>query len=156
MNLAEIQKRNQVLRDYFAGRDWDLNHEHQLKRQLILNSATLLSSYPYLCDDEWEVEPSRAEQGRGDLIFTDGWGRYAVVEVKWLDPGQLNSGRTGATRRTSNRQKRRSVESQASQYAIVLSKLLSWYEEIIGYSYTNEQSMPQLQARLLGAWPKSG
>jgi hypothetical protein len=156
MNLAEIQKRNQVLRDYFAGRDWDLNHEHQLKRQLILNSATLLSSYPYLCDDEWEVEPSRAEQGKGDLIFTDGWGRYAVVEVKWIDLGHAAVNRTNATRRSSNRQKRRSVENQAQQYAVALSQLLAWYEEIVGYSYTNEQSMPQRQTRLLGTWLKSG
>jgi len=71
-------------------------------------STQLLPDYPYVIEDEWEVEPGRTDRGRGDLVFTDGAGCFAVVEVKWLD--LESTGRTGTTKRTSNRKKRRAVE----------------------------------------------
>jgi hypothetical protein len=104
VNQAEIQHRDQVLRAYFRGRGWDWNNEFLLKRKLILYSSQFLPQYPYVIDDEWEVEASRTDKGRGDLVFTNGAGSYAVVEVKWIDLEGL--ARDSATKRTSNRQKR--------------------------------------------------
>ena len=104
-----------MLREYFQGRDWDLNGEFVLKRKLFLESQQFLPDYLYVIEDEWEIEPGRTDQGCGDLVFTDGSGCFAVVEVKWLDLD--NTERTATTKRTSNRKKRRKVEEQALKYA---------------------------------------
>lgn len=142
MNLSEIEHRNQVLRAYFEGRNWDNNGEYALKRQLVLSSHQLLPRYPYVIEDEWEVEPGRTDKGRGDLVFTDGKGHFAVVEVKWIDI--QNSDRVGVTRRGSNRKKRRKVEKQAGDYAEILSKKYDCISHIEAYAFTNEQDCPQL------------
>jgi Holliday junction resolvase-like predicted endonuclease len=104
--------RDRVMRAYFEGRDWDQNPEFQLKRQLVLEGASELSAFPYLLDDEWEVVPGATEGGRGDLLFGDGQGGYAVVEVKYMNP--LGGGRTA---RTARNKKRKKVEEQARTYA---------------------------------------
>ncbi len=41
MEKAEIQRRDQVLRDYFKGLNWDKNNEYNLTRHLVLNSQEL-------------------------------------------------------------------------------------------------------------------
>ncbi|WOD37236.1 hypothetical protein [Nodosilinea sp. E11] len=148
MNQIEVKHRDSVLRAYFKGRDWDRNNERYLKQKFVTNSASFIPDYSYLIDDEWEVEPSRAEQGKGDLLFTDGAGRFAVVEVKWIDLEGPNGSRTGSTRRVSNRKKRRQVEEQAVRYAQALGRLLDSFSEIEGYSYTNVETTPQLQTKL--------
>ncbi len=141
MDIKEIEHRNQVLRAYFEGRDWDSNNEYALKRKLVLNSTKLLSKYQYVVEDEWEVEPSRSDKGRGDLVFTDGSGRFAVVEVKWIDIE--GGGRTGSTKRTSNRKKRRKVEEQAIDYANRWSKRFD-INQVEAYIFTNEQDCPMM------------
>jgi hypothetical protein len=143
MNLNEIQHRDRVLRAYFEGRNWDHNNEFALKRKLILNSKQILPQFPYVIDDEWEVEPSRTDQGRGDLLFSDGVGNYAVVEVKWIVIE--GNGRKGTTKRTGNRKKRRDVEKQAIAYADILLKRLEQAEFVAAYIFTNELDRPQLQ-----------
>jgi hypothetical protein len=140
VNQAEIQHRDQVLRTYFRGRGWDRNNEFLLKRQLILHSSKLLPRYPYVIDDEWEVEASYTDKGRGDLIFTDGAGYYAVVEVKWIDVE--GTGRQGTTKRGSNRQKRRKVEQQAIHYATCLLERLDDVVSVSAYIFTNECDYP--------------
>jgi hypothetical protein len=55
---SEVQHRDQVLRAYFQGRDWDENKEYALKRDLVLRSAELLPDFPYLFDDEWALPGS--------------------------------------------------------------------------------------------------
>lgn len=138
-----MQRRDQVLRAYFQGRDWDDNNEFALKRHLILNSHELLPGYPLLINDEWEAEPNRNQEGRGDLLFADGKDRYAVVEVKWLD--LTNSGRTTRTSRTKKRQK---VKEQAVDYTNALARRLETFVQIEGYWFTNECPMPQLAKKL--------
>ena len=59
MNQSEFQRRDQLMRAYLQGRDWDGNKEFGLKRHLILNGDELLPDYPFVIDDEWEVEPNR-------------------------------------------------------------------------------------------------
>ena len=145
VDRREIEHRDQVLRTYFKGRDWDQNGEYQLKRQLVLNSDGLLPHYPYVIEDEWEVEAGRADKGRGDLVFTDGAGCFAVVEVKWIDLD--GSQRTGSTKRVSNRKKRRTVEQQAIDYANnyleLLLKKRKAVESVEGYIFTNEEERPR-------------
>lgn len=138
IDRSEVQRRDEVLRAYFQGRDWDENQEYALKRDLVLRSAELLPDYPYLFDDEWEVEANRTQDGKGDLIFTDGEGRYAVVEVKWLDLD--NSGKTTRNNRTKKRQK---VQEQAITYAYELKQKLDDSAQVSAYWFTNECSRPQ-------------
>jgi hypothetical protein len=66
------------------------------------------------------------------------------VEVKWLD--LESTGRTGTTKRTSNRKKRRAVEEQALTYANYYTELaLSAFEtvrRIEAFVFTNEYQQP--------------
>lgn len=145
MDQTDIEHRDQVLRSYFRGRDWDRNSEYALKRQLVLNSMKFLPGYPYVIEDEWEVESGRTDKGRGDLVFTDGEGCFAIVEVKWIDLEGI--GRSGPTKRTSNRKKRRTVEQQGLDYAVdylkILSKGTAIVKRVEAYAFTNEQEHPQ-------------
>ncbi|NJN87461.1 MAG: hypothetical protein HC881_15580 [Leptolyngbyaceae cyanobacterium SL_7_1] len=145
MDQREIEHRNQVLHAYFEGRDWDKNNEYTLKRKLVLDGKQLLPNYPYVIEDEWEVEPGRTDRGRGDLVFTDGNGRFAIVEVKWID--LQSTGRTGSTRRGSNRKKRRTVEEQAASYAEIYAKLifdeLDTVKQVEAFVFTNEYEQPR-------------
>jgi hypothetical protein len=146
MNINEIQHRDEVLRAYFQGRDWDKNEEYLLKRKLILDSDQLLPEYQYVIEDEWEVESGRADQGCGDLVFTDGSGHFAVVEVKWID---LKSSDTASNKRTK---KRKAVKEQAIIYAEIYEQKLSsinpsTVKKIEAYVYTNEDKKPQIQGR---------
>lgn len=140
MNQSDIEHRDRVLRAYFAGRDWDVVGEYGLKRELVLRSPQLLPDYPFLVDDEWECEPGRADEGRGDLVFTDGDGRFAAVEVKYLDLNQNSSavGKKGSTRRNTNTKKRRKVESQARDYAGKLRAKLNGARSVEAYYFTND------------------
>lgn len=147
MDYREIKHRNKVLRAYFEGRAWDKNSEYTLKRKLVLDSAQLLPSYPYLIEDEWEVESGRTDKGRGDLVFTDGTGCFAVVEVKWID--LENTGRTSSTKRTH---KRKNVRKQATSYANIYAKqaldrleTVKWVEAFV---FTNECDYPNLLEKI--------
>jgi hypothetical protein len=145
MEYERILHRDKVLHCYFAGRDWDENDEYTLKRKLVLNRNILLPQYPYVIEDEWDVIDSRTDLGRGDLVFTDGTGCFAVVEVKWIDLDGLL--REGKTRRESNRQKRRKVEEQATKYADRYRAKLSADKLIVvksieAFYFTNEYDKP--------------
>ncbi len=138
MKLRDIKRRDQVLRTYFHGRDWNENSEYGLKRQLIQNSQELLPDYKYVVEDEWEVVSNRPQHGKGDLVFTDGNGCFAVIEVKWID--LIDSTRKGTTRRNSNTKKRRKVESQAIEYAecYANSAGLDADSKVEAFVFTNE------------------
>jgi hypothetical protein len=144
MEPSQIQHRNRVLRAYFEGRNWDKNSEYVLKRKLVLSSNQLLPKYPYVIEDEWEVEPGRTDKGRGDLVFTDGINCFAIVEVKWIDLESI--GRTGSTKRASNTKKRRTVEAQAISYANIYAKQacerLDTVKLVEAFMFTNEHDQP--------------
>jgi hypothetical protein len=146
VDQREIEHHNRVLRAYFEGRNWDRNGEYALKRKLVLSSTQLLPNYSYVIEDEWEVEPGRTDKGRGDLVFTDGDGCFAVVEVKWID--LVSTGRTGSTKRASNRKKRRAVEEQAISYARIYAELacseLDPVKRVEAVMFTNEYDRPFL------------
>lgn len=130
---VEIQHRDRVLETYFEGRDWDRNNEYALKRELVMKRAQLLPDYPFIFDDEWQADPNREQAGKGDLIFADGHGNFAVVEVKWINHEQRGS--TGSTRRT---QKRKKVKKQASKYRDLLAEKLGSDFRVEGFYFTND------------------
>jgi hypothetical protein len=146
MHRGETEHRDQILRAYFNGRNWDKNNEYFLKRELVLNSHKLLPNYPFVIEDEWEAESSRTDKGRGDLVFTDAIGSFAIVEVKWIDLEGV--GRIGSTKRTSNRKKRRTVEQQAVHYATIYAELalkrLDIVKRVEAFIFTNEFPQPVL------------
>ena len=104
--------RDTVLRAYFVGKNWEENPEFRLKRRLVLNPPQELSRFALIIEDEWEVTPGQAKEGRGDLVFADGLGEYAVVEVKYL-----NHERTGRAARQARKERREHVQEQAKKYA---------------------------------------
>jgi hypothetical protein len=135
IDRADIEHRDRVLRAYFEGRNWDGNNEYALKRKLVMNSLELLPDYPFVIDDEWEVKPSRGDQGKGDLIFTNGEGRFAVVEVKWIDLE-----RRGKTVRTGRNKDRKKVKEQAARYRDILAEKLGPDFHVEGYYFTNNEA----------------
>jgi hypothetical protein len=112
MDRAEAEHRDRVLRAYFEGRDWSGGAEFTLIRELVISGHALLEGFPFLVDYEWEVEQGRSQEGRGDLLFANGEGNFAVVEAKWIDLD--SSGKTSRRRRTGHRGK---VFDQAYFYA---------------------------------------
>lgn len=132
--------RDRVLRAYFAGKDWDENPEAKLKRQLVLDGHPVLARFPYLIDDEWEVCPGATNLGRGDLVFTDGQGAFAVVEVKYIDRE-----RTGRTARAKRNDSRGKVIDQARSYAAMLS--CRYPQDVVAaepYAFTNESGLERV------------
>jgi hypothetical protein len=147
MDKDEIIRRSIILHAYFEGKNWDKNEEFCLKRDLILNRDRLLPKYPFIIEDEWEVIDNLSNCGRGDLVFTDGEGSFAVVEVKWLDLDNLS--KTAKTRRESNRKKRNKVIDQADEYARIYWQKLDKGASVVpksvdAFYYTNELDCPRL------------
>ncbi|MEO1744208.1 MAG: hypothetical protein AAFR99_20675 [Cyanobacteria bacterium J06629_9] len=143
MELSEIRRRDQVIRAYIEGRDWDSIGEYALKRQLVLESRRLLPDYPYVIDDEWDVEPGHTQHGRGDLIFTDGRGCFAVVEVKYIDLGGVNRTGSSRTKRTRNNRKRKKLREQAPKYLDCLAVKLGTAIRLEAYIFSNQNDLPQ-------------
>lgn len=127
-------QRNRVLREYIAGRTWDMNPEFQLLRNLVVDGHPLLVEFPLVYDYEWEVTPGRTDGGCGDLVFTDGDGNFAVVEVKFIDIG-----RTGHTVRVKRTKARSQVRDQARAYAEALRRSLDHEAVTVrAFALTNE------------------
>ena len=129
----EAARRDRVMRAYFLGKDWDRNEEFQLKRRLVCESHRLLPAFPFLVDDEWEVVSGMTNLGRGDLLFTDGACRFAVVEVKFIDVG-----RTGHTARVKRTRSRGLVIEQARTYARAMVERLGQPGLVRAFTWTNE------------------
>ena len=81
--------------------------EAALTKALLANPPACLNGFSYLHDREWTVCPSGNHMGIGDLVFSDGQGLFAVIEVKHIGldiSGELK------------RLKRRKVLKQALKY----------------------------------------
>src|SRR4051812_49369098 len=65
-----------VLRAYLIDKDFDLHPEAELKRKFVMNEPTndayqaFWASFPYIFKDEWEPQPGRTHEGKGDLLCT--------------------------------------------------------------------------------------
>jgi len=132
MDDSEAVRRDQVLRAYFEGRDWDEGAEARLTRELVLHSAEVLPDYPYLVDHEWEEVPGRSQDGRGDLLFSDGQGAFAVVELKSI----LGSGK--------NTNRRTAVEKQARRYHAAAVERFG--ARVAVFVYTDDPMCPGLRS----------
>lgn len=117
--MVDFSERDRVIRAYLSGRTWDSNPEFGLVRELVVGGHPDLTAFPFLYDYEWEVQPGFSNGGCGDLIFADGAGNYAVVEVKFV-----NLDRTGRTTRVKRTKARSQVREQAQTYAAALQQIL--------------------------------
>lgn len=145
MDRTEAENRDRVLHAFFEGKVWDRNDEFLLKRSLVLNRSELLPTFPFVVDDEWDVVPGKTDQGRGDLVFTDGAGCFAVVEVKFIDLGR--SGPTARSKRTGSRKK---VVEQAMDYAHLLYARHGADAKVEAFSFTNERTKPVSEGIISG------
>lgn len=113
-------KRDAVIRSFILGQFWNLKPEYLVMRNLLMRPfmctwAAYAERYPLIFDYEWMV----LIQGQlhvGDMLFTDGCGRFLVVEAKSVlrGPFAVGSGKTLRTRRHLARKKSR---QQAELYA---------------------------------------
>ena len=134
MVTTAAAQRDRVLRAYIAGRDWDANPEFRLIRALVSGGDPLLEGFPLVYDYEWEVEPGRSNSGRGDLIFTDGEGAFAIVEVKYID-----NDRSGSTARSKRTGSRKLVLEQAIRYAAEFRQTAAGTGAlVVAFTFTNE------------------
>ncbi|CAG8444854.1 16776_t:CDS:1 [Acaulospora colombiana] len=88
--------------------------EWEMQKKLLDNIKEILPGFPYVCKYGWEPE---SEDGKGDLILTDGKGIFAVVETKRLHTENLIPDRASC-RRSKQRKKYRKhhVIEQAGRY----------------------------------------
>ena len=135
MDKYQIEHRNRVLRAYFKARDWDENGEYLLKQRLVQYSTILLPEYPYLIEDEWEVETGQSDKGKGDLVFANEHLCFAVIEVKYID--LESTGNTSSSRRTAKRQ---AVKKQAINYAVTYAR--RYLQNVEAFTFTNEKDLP--------------
>ncbi|MAA79333.1 MAG: hypothetical protein CL916_08735 [Deltaproteobacteria bacterium] len=112
MNLDEIIQRDNHIRKMYKDHILfdNIRSERDLKIYLISNSSELLPDYTYVVDDEWFVIDGKSQYGKGDLLFTDGTGHFAVVEIKYLTPY------SGATARKKRNKGKNKVEEQVYKY----------------------------------------
>jgi hypothetical protein len=135
VDKVEAARRDKVLRQFIMERFWDKSPEFLLIQELVREGHELLEGYPFLVEYEWEVEQGSSQYGRGDLLFTDGEGSFAVVEAKWIDLD--STGPTASNRRTK---KRKQVRDQAWRYARGVERLYR-SDKVVGYAHTNELPM---------------
>ena len=127
MGIEEASRRDQILRSYIGGRDWDPSAEFQLVRALVSGSQRLLPDHPYVFDYEWP-----AGGIKGDLLFSDGSNSFAVVEVKSTE---------GAGNRTD---RRNHVERQAIRCAEGVARQFPG-AAVLAYVYTDDPAFPGLR-----------
>ncbi len=115
-----------------------ITNELELTQYLVASDQPQLRAFPLLIGWEWHVYPNRSQCGVGDLLFTDGTGRFAVVEVKFLTP------RGGHTARESRRRGRRKVELQAKTFGMLLLRFNPGIRGVDSFYFTNFWSPPRL------------
>ena len=64
-----------------------------------VNSTDVLKKWPYICQYEWELIPGRSNEGKGDLVLSNGT-MFLLVETQYLTS---LSGATKCTKRTHKR-----------------------------------------------------
>jgi len=101
-----------------------------------LSDSDVGAPYQWIYDYEWEVVPGHPNQGKGDLVMTDGLGSFLVIEVKNIN--LLRSGRTARTKRSKSR---REVGEQIKSYAIAWRNQHTKARIVLGATYTNEEGL---------------
>ncbi len=91
-NKKILKHRDNTIRSYIINRNWDKNPEFLIVKEVINHLAEKMPQfreYKYAYDYEWEVVQGRTDKGKGDLVFTDGLGKFLIVECKKKDPTEL-------------------------------------------------------------------
>jgi hypothetical protein len=112
------------------------------ERQLIfdllageVDASTVLGklriNFPYVAAFEWPAVEGRDDLGRGDLVMTNGYGIFVVIECKYIDK------ETGKTARQRRRNQRNMVKEQAADYRDLYQRLKP-DAVVLACSYTNE------------------
>ncbi len=106
------ERHTEKLAALYRPRSLNVNEaELQLQRLFVDSCRLKLPSFPYLYDIEWYAgQYGHLNDGRGDLVFTDGCGGFLVVETKVL------SDESGKTACTSRKKARKAVKLQAQNY----------------------------------------
>ena len=135
--VPSIAERDRVLRAFLRDKSWDLDPEERLRNKFLLEEIARIpemASYIFLWGLEWSVEGEGvSEAGRGDAVLTDGHGRFAVLEFKYID--NTTSGATARTRRTK---KRKEVLEQVKTYAAFFHRAHPSARAVAAYAVTNE------------------
>ena len=96
--------------------------EAELELSLLQHPPPCLKGFPFLYKREW-----KSKSGTGDLVFTDGQGLFAVIEVKHI--GNHNC-------RELKRQKRKKVKDQACRYGQEFADQHPFPEVVLAGSFT--------------------
>eukprot|EP00750_Incisomonas_marina_P032817 INCI9366.3.p1 GENE.INCI9366.3~~INCI9366.3.p1 ORF type:complete len:424 (-),score=74.76 INCI9366.3:370-1641(-) len=117
-------------------RSWCKSINSARANTVTASTASLVSfaqEFPYIVEYEWE--PISAA-GRGDVVFSDGGSRFAVVEVKSIT---FVNGSTSRAKRTT---KRKHVRGQALRYARIYRhqarSMLGSHVDVTPCVYTND------------------
>lgn len=100
-------QQRQYLADCLENAHCECLGEAKLEERLLKSPPACLRGFPYLHLREWNT----SDPGKGDLVFTDGRGLFAVVEVKYINQQNKNN----------KSQKRRKVIEQAQTYGKAFS-----------------------------------
>jgi hypothetical protein len=115
MTEDETRQRDDVLRAYFAARNWDNDPFFELQREVVLRSGELLGAWPFVVDHLWRLEPTRP--GYGHLVFADGIGGFATVEVLPEGSGPMRAVKEQAVRNATHIARRHAGRVHAWVYS---------------------------------------
>ena len=108
--------------------------------KLLVNSAIpknrkekALLEYRYISLFNWEVVPGMSQYGVGDLVFSDGNGNFAVMEVKHL------TSRSGKNQREKRRKARKKVKEQTIKYMSAFKRMVPEANSIIGIAVASDE-----------------
>lgn len=101
--------------------------EARLEKSLLDKPPAELRGFPYLCARDYE-----SAGGKGDLVFTDGQGLYAVIEVKHINLLGSNV-----------KHKRRKVKAQARKYGQAFRANTPAAVVVVAACYTEESARLQ-------------
>lgn len=133
-SMKESRRRDSILRPYIKKRNWHPSLEFRLIRTLFIKPiptwwSSYAKEYPLLFDYEW-----RNPLGLGDLIFTDGYNNFLIVEVKTLET-EVGT-RIGKRNRERIRRKLRHVEEQTECYSRQWHELNPQVKKTVGVCIT--------------------
>ncbi len=147
----ELINYDRMLRDLLLSVDeriaWRINGDFpeiqsilKWQTKLLVNSAipknrkekTLLK-YRYILLYEWEIVPGMSQYGVGDLVFSDGNGNFAVMEVKHI------ISRSGKNQSVKRRKARRKVKEQTIKYMSVFKRKVPEAKSIIGIAVASDE-----------------
>ena len=147
---SEVSKRDKELREEILSSDrfrnvfnGDFSRVKSIIRYqntLFLNNSEpvdkiemALIQFPFIYAYEWEVEPDFSQFGKGDLLLTDGYMNFLLMEVKELS---TFSGRNQCVARTKARKQ---VKKQTDKYMLAFRKLHPELKSIKGIAVAGNE-----------------